>query len=780
MTVDTRALTKKIQELEEALKIEKQNLTFSNALIESGNLIIWAVNTEFHLVSNNQNYTDFFLPHMNVEEIVYILDEQEEQKVKTTYFWPHLYQKILDGGKLNLSIKLHINGKDEWKSIFLNPVYDNESRIIAISCVAYDITEKTESRNDLVKSEEKFRNIFESFQDLYFRTDFKGFITMLSPSVKEIMDYDPDELIGKNVTNFYIYTIRIKSLLRQLVKYGAVKNFETSIVDRSGKVIPCICNIRVISIDGKPQYIEGVARDIAELQRANMELQTSKEFAERSLRIKERFLANMSHEIKTPLNGIIGSLHLIEEDDLTSSNKNYFKSLKSSANILMGVLNDLLDLSKIEAGKMELNNTVVPTDRLFEKLRVLYAIEAEQKGIDLTFKVDQDIPKNILADDIKLTQIFSNLISNALKFTPAGGSVKAKLKLKKIKKSGILKLQGSVRDSGIGIEKEDRKRLFKSFAQLDSSPSKSYKGTGLGLFISKKLAKLMRGQIGMKANSTGGSKFWFTFETIETSPISKSKVAVEEVKITNHPEVLVVDDNLINLQIASEILNKAGCHVSSVSSGKAAIKLSQEKLFDIILMDIQMPDMDGIETTMQIKNSSLNSKTPVIAMTAYSMKGDKERFLNAGMDDFIAKPIEPQMILRSVQLWTTEREAPVRVLKSKSSTEDKKVINQKTIQGLIKYGGKDLVLESLGEYNNECQRQIEECKSLKTSKNFDEILVILHTLKGNAGTLGVEKMAFWSEFMEGEIKMKNYHIFDSNLNKLIALHEEFKSELQNL
>ena len=168
------------------------------------------------------------------------------------------------------------------------------------------------------------------------------------------------------MTNFYIYTIKIKSLLRQLVAHGAVKNFETSIVDRSGKVIPCICNVRVISVDGKPQYIEGVARDITELQKANLELQNSKELAERSLKIKERFLANMSHEIKTPLNGIIGSLHLINEKDLTISNKTYLSSLKSSAKILMGVLNDLLDLSKIEAGKMELNNTVVPTHRIFE------------------------------------------------------------------------------------------------------------------------------------------------------------------------------------------------------------------------------------------------------------------------------------------------------------------------------------------------------------------------------------------------------------------------------
>ena len=230
--------------------------------------------------------------------------------------------------------------------------------------------------------------------------------------------------------------------------------------------------------------------------------------------------------------------------------------------------------------------------------------------------------------------------------------------------------------------------------------------------------------------------------------------------------MLIVDDNLINLQIAAEILKNEGCNVRSVSSGQAALDISKKTLFDLILMDIQMPDMDGVMTTRQIKEKTINANTPIIAMTAYSILCDKEKFLNAGMDDFIAKPIEPQEILKSVKMWTKEPEVPLRIFKSKSKAEDKRVINPYTIEKLIKYGGEDLVNESLNQYDKECTRQLAECQQLGSMQRFAEILVILHTLKGNAGTLGVEKMAYWAEFMEGELKIAPAWIKLEALGKL--------------
>ncbi len=771
----SKELKDKVDKLEKQLSQANEKISFSNAILESGNLIVWSVDREFDLISFNQNYFIELLP-ANERKKIYFDQDGEVASESTKSFWKKHYNKAFSGLSVGFEIRIKNNSNYEWKQVFLNPVYNNKVKVIAVSGVAYDITEKTESRRRLANSEEKFRNIFESFQDLYFRTDFKGNIIMLSPSIKEIMGYDEKDLLGKNATNFYIYTIKIKSLLRRLVTNGSVRNFDTGIIHKSGKVIPCICNIRVISHKGKPQYIEGVARDITELRQATKELEESKDLAERSLRIKERFLANMSHEIRTPLNGIMGMLHLIEDDSLNQTNKNRLKILKNSAQILMDVLNDLLDLSKIEAGKMQLKASTISCLKLFQNLQVLFETQALEKKIDLSFDIAKQVPEYIIADEIKLTQIFSNLISNALKFTPKNGSIHVRLSMHKQGDEGSFFLRGSVKDSGIGISEKNQKKIFRSFSQVDSSSSKAYKGTGLGLYISKKLSSLMNGSLEVNSTKNNGAEFWFTFETNHTNKNTTTDNALKNVSLTNTPSIMIVDDNNVNLQIASEILHKAGCKITKAKSGKSAIKKASKKIFNLIFMDIQMPDMDGVDATKLIKKDGLNQSTPIIAMTAYSMQGDKEKFLTYGMDDYISKPIKPHTLLQSVKKWT---EGDI-ILEKKSTpnSSEVKVLNHDILHSLIKYGGKDIVEESVVEFNTECKLQIAECQKLMLSKGYDEILVILHTLKGNSGTLGASEMAVWAERMEKQMKMKKYHIFEENLEQFIAIHQRFKQAFE--
>ncbi len=773
MVKEKRTLQQRIEELEKLLSEEKQKNSYSTAILESGNLIIWSVDKDFKLLSFNQNYFTFFLPS-ELKSKVHFEKNNQLKSVNAHKFWVKKYQKALAGHSVNFEIRIEVEGQYEWKEVFLNPVYGIDANINAISGIAYDITDKTQARKKLINSEEKFRNIFESFQDLYFRTDFKGNITMLSPSVKDIIGYSEAQLKGKNITNYYIYNIKIKSLLRDLIKNGSVRNFEAGLVNKSGNVIPCICNIRIITSNGVPKYIEGVARDITELKRTNLQLQHSKELAERSLKIKERFLANMSHEIKTPLNGIMGMLHLLDDEALNDQQKKHLESLKSSSEILMSMLNDMLDIAKIEAGKMELKNSVVSPSNLFEKLSILYEQEAKRNKLKLNFEIDPTIPKNILADEIKLIQIYSNLISNAIKFTPANGEIHVRTYIEKKKRNGALLIMGTVKDTGIGILDEDTKKLFKSFTQLDSSTSKIYKGTGLGLFISKKLTELMKGEIGVKSNENGGSTFWFTYETLEVSPLPDIEMSDNSLILLGSPNILVVDDNKVNLHLASELLKKAGCKVTTASSGKKAVKLVSQIQFELILMDIQMPTMDGVEATVQIKTDGLNVKTPTVAMTAYSMTGDKDKYLKAGFDDYLSKPIIPDALIMMIKKWT-EDNAIIEPIKNEPAKEEYVTLNNKTLDNLSKYGGKEVVSEALAEFDSECDQQLQ---ILRSTKNIEEILNILHTLKGNAGTLGVEKMAFLAEIMEDEVKMKKYHNFDSNLKELEILYTEFKGSLK--
>ncbi|MEL7001873.1 MAG: response regulator [Bacteroidota bacterium] len=776
MKEEIKALTQRISTLEQQLSAEKEKNAFNNALIEGGNLIIWSVNEGLKLVSFNQNYFNDFFDASPKTKIGY--QKKGVTKIANSQsFWTRNYKRALKGKSLNFEIQLLSNSK-KWLEVFLNPIYDVTGESIGVSGLAYDITEKMQSRIDLISSEEKFRTIFESFQDVYFRCDFSGKLTMLSPSVEDITGNKVKNLIGKNITNFYIYSSQTKKLLRRLVDEKRVRNFEADIIHESGNVVPCICNIRIIFRNGKPESIEGVVRNITELKKANQQLKHSKEVAEKSLKIKERFLANMSHEIRTPLNGIMGMIHLLDDSNLSQEHKHHVQALKSSSEILLNVLNDLLDISKIEADKMIINNSPMNVYDTMSKIVLLYNSQSIQSNIDISCTLDENVPQYIVSDETKLIQVFSNLISNAIKFTPEEGKVSIHLKKGKERRNGEIELLGSVTDTGIGISEKDKRKLFKSFTQLDSSVKKAYKGTGLGLYITKKLIKLLKGKIGIDSKLGEGSTFWFTFKTRQANEKEIQKeFSSEFISGPRGCKVLIVDDNQVNLQVSSQLLVNMNCNVTTVNSGKKAIEKSKEQLFDLILMDIQMPDMDGITTSKKIRLSKKNKKTPIIAMTAYSMSGDREKFLKSGMDDFIAKPIKPKVLHAKINKWFKKVKEEQAQEEEIEPVSDKSLdINLITLENLRKYGGDEIVKDALNEFNNEFEQQLISCYQLFDEKNYKEILIILHTLKGNSGTLGLEKVSYYSEYLEEEVKKENYHNFTEGLETLQKLYLEYKQQ----
>ncbi|TRX62183.1 response regulator [Fulvivirga sp. M361] len=766
-----------IEQLKKELLAERSKNTFTNAMLEGGNLSIWAINSNFKLINFNQNYFNELLSADEMAQISF----QEGDKLKSVLvnsFWQEKYEVAMKGESLNFEIRLDYEPGEIWKSVFLNPTYNETGEIIAVSGLAYDITEKMQTRIDIVKNEEKFRTIFESFQDLYFRCDFKGKIMMLSPSVKEITGFTEESIIGKDSRDYYIYSRKTKSLLKQLIQKKSIRNIEFDLVHESGKKIPCICNLRIVFENQKPSYIEGVARDITNLKRAHEQLQYSKEVAERSLKVKERFLANMSHEIRTPLNGIMGMLHLLNKSELKPKQQQHLKALKGSADILMEVLNDLLDISKIEAGKMVPKHANFNVHDFMEKISLLYFGQAEKNGLKISFDIKPGVPEIIFSDETKLLQIFSNLISNAIKFTLKGGEINVILQLEENIDDKKYLFKGIVSDTGIGISSKDRRRLFKSFTQLDSSNSKSYKGTGLGLYLSKRLTRLFKGDIGVESQLGKGSSFWFTFNTSASRHRKKGSKEKNQdlVLLTNSPRILIVDDNAINLQLAAELLKKSGGVTNTAGSGFEALKKCKKTVFDLIVMDIQMPDMDGVATTLKIRQTSKNKKTPIIAMTAYSTKEDSNEFLEAGMDDYLSKPINPSKLLKKVKRWTEGI-----ILESHDDKDnrgnDLLTVNYSTLATLAKYGGQEMVDEALKEFEQEFTDQLKSSKQFFKLKKLKEIAVIFHTLKGNAGTLGLEKISASAEILENGVKTKKYHIFEGEIENLQMLFEDFKKEI---
>ncbi|MDF2456712.1 MAG: arcB [Cytophagaceae bacterium] len=749
-----------------------------NSIFESSSHLIWSINRQRGLTSFNKNYARaIFYKYgtypeidkgISTPQIMVLVDEASQEMLNEKY------QLAFNGIPQHFeTLETTKEKKEIWREVYLNPIFLPDGRIEEVSGISHDITEKKQSELVIHESEEKFRNIFESFQDIYYRTNLHGIITMMSPSGFEQSGYTESEIIGKHISRFYEYPKKVSSVIRELLKTHKVKNFEANLVLKDGTVIQCISNMRLIyNTKGKIIAVDGVARDITYLKKASEELFHAKEIAEKSLKVKESFLANMSHEIRTPMNGIIGMIDLLNDTPLNQHQKVYVQTVKRSSETLMNILNDILDLSKIEAGKMHMKLTTIGLESVIEKLHALFYQQAFSKQIDFTYEIDKDVPPYIMADETRLLQIMANLTSNAIKFTEQGHVKIHASVVSSNKKTKVFKV--AISDTGIGIPKDKLNMLFEDFSQVDTTSTKTYSGTGLGLAISKELTKLMNGQIGVETNFGQGSTFWFTFEASESKKShAVSTKPIWDQNIRFDAQVLLVDDNQVNLFVAERILEKAGCTVTTATNGEEAIKKAQEKNFDLILMDIQMPKMDGITATKAIKELLKKKTPPIIAMTAYAMKEDQEKFINSGMNDYISKPISADNLLIKIQEWLVKKK-PEAPKKTKAiQAPEMEFMNKEVVNNLLKLADRESIIKIYGDFETELKESLEECVRFYPKGELSEIQKILHTLKGSAGTLGVSKVENKVREIEQNLKQNIYFELESELKTLDAYAKEY-------
>ena len=404
-------------------------------------------------------------------------------------------------------------------------------------------------------------------------------------------------------------------------------------------------------------------RENAERKRLLAELDLAKKDAENANKFRGQFLANMSHEIRTPMNGVVNMTNLLLETDLTDIQRDYAGIIKDSSDSLMSIIDDILDFSKIDAGKMSLEEIDFDLRTILESTNAELGIRAQEKGLQFTCVIEPRVPALLKGDPVRLRQVLTNLIGNAIKFTEKG---EVSVRVDMVNElEHICKLRFTVNDTGIGIPPDRQSILFEDFVQADGSTTRKHGGTGLGLSISRKLVELMGGEIGVESAQERGSSFWFTAEFKVNKKHkdewrSKAVDSIEDI----HPEasddsaylntrILVVEDNSINQKVAKAILEHLGYHSDLAVNGTEALEKIQAGSYDLILMDCQMPVMDGYDATRKVRQLEDDKRdVPIIAMTAHAISGDREKYIQAGMNDYISKPVDPDKLGEIIAKWT--------------------------------------------------------------------------------------------------------------------------------
>lgn len=710
--------------------------------------------------------------------------------------WEDEYNKAFSGEKVAFEWQSADHfGNIYWWHISLLPMETQGLGVDEVIGIAADVTAEHQKDSALRIQQSRYLELIDAFEDIYFQADKTGIITSVSSAIQKITDLEPADFIGTNFSQYLVAKGQFHKELVELREGKLVSQVELNFRTREGKDHWMICNLKPRHSEWNEWLgFEGLARDNSAIKTANWNEKKSKSEADDALKIKERFLANISHEIRTPLNGIMGMVELLEDSKLDVQQKEYADIIKNSGQALLHVLNQLIDLSAAESGKILLRPHTVHLPSMMDGIKRLYSDQARLKNLNFTVELKTNF-HSIKADENRLYQLVNNLVSNAFKFTISGNiSIRAFSEMKD--ESEFLVFE--IKDSGSGLSANEQ-ALMKQLLQ-STNPEYSFRATkgGLGLLTSKMIADAMSGFLTFQSSPGVGSTFWIhiPYQMAEESPVSftSGKLSLETRKTIRFqkysPMVLLVDDNAVNLKVAQEILIKSGCKVEIATNGEEAVEKAKTGFFHVILMDIQMPVMDGVVATEHIKNADLSYIPYIIAMTAYCLKEDKKRFVEAGMDDFVAKPISGDKILTKVKYWTEKCLAQLQPDERNAIQSGKSVLTRRqslesifdfdALRGLVKHVGDDILFDSISEFANETTQMLVEIEEAVKSENWPVIRSHAHTLKGNAGTFGLKRLSNIARLMESDLKNDKLAALPKQLEELRNAATQFLESYPNL
>lgn len=605
------------------------------------------------------------------------------------------------------------------------------------------------SLSSYVKKGLFYKSVVEDGSDIIFIVDYEGIILYHNHSVKETLGYNTGSLVGKNFFDYLPPNLLpyFKKEFNKSTKRAFNKSIEFQFIckDKSYKYL----EFNSVNLKQK-EGIDGLildCRDISQRKKDAEELL-------RAQKAKEQFLANISHEIRTPINGISGMAALLNQNPTKEERQTYLNAIKSAADNLKVIINDILDLASIESGKLQFEKIGFNLNDLLHSLIETFGVQASEKGIELSYTLQKEANKVFIGDPVRLNQILINLISNAIKFTHTG-YIRASVKVEKIK-GKIYRLRFEISDTGIGIPNDKLQTIFESFSQADASVTRKYGGTGLGLTIVKQLVELQDGTIRVKSKENEGSTFSFTIayqlgktEFFDETKLYKPKNNTQ----LKNASVLLVEDNDINRLYASSILKMWGCHFETAENGVVALEKIRNNDFDVVLMDIQMPVMDGFETTKAIRQGDpKKSKVPIIALTANATQKDFENCLTAGMNDCITKPFTQEDLFQVLTKYLGRKlTVKQQAVAESSKAKDLPVIDLSYLKKVSNNNGQ-FIQEIVASFLESMPTTVEDINTQLAQKNWEQLSRVVHKIKPTITLMGIHHLKDKIVLLEQESK----------------------------
>lgn len=640
------------------------------------------------------------------------------------------------------------DGQVKYHIRHIQPVLDEQEKVKF--CIAYsiDVSDQKRAEEYIQLSEKKYRDLFNYSQAWICTHDLNGRLLSVNPAASLALDYTAGEMVGRPLLDFIpeddrpLFELNYLQPILRLGKSEGVFRIQ----GKTGNIIYLLYQNYKMDVPGIEPYVIGFAQDISDRVKAERELRQAKKITEEAARAKEVFLANMSHEIRTPMNGVLGIAGLLAKTKLNEQQQNYLQLIQESANNLLLLVNDVLDLEKIILGKLQFEHVVFSLGARIELCLQSFIYKAEEKGIGLVHDnfLGEDLV--VLGDPYRLSQVMNNLINNAIKFTEAGAVT---IETRLIQKSGNeARIAFTVRDTGIGITESQLGLIFEPFMQAHVAISRTHGGTGLGLSICQELITMMGGVLKVESEAGKGSSFSFELPfAISTSKLNQSTVAQDlNYQSLGSRYVLVAEDVELNQYLVRHIMESWGFTVDIVNNGREAVDMIQKNNYDLVLMDIQMPEMDGMEATRAIRQLSDRKKAaiPIVALTANALKGDSEKYLAAGMNDFLPKPFNEQKLFMVISNnLKTGAPAPAMNPMNETNTSvtgsEEKLYDLNMVQ-TISGGDESFVKRMVQLFIETVPPSLADLQKETAQQNWLHVSKLAHKLKATIDSMGITRV----------------------------------------